>query len=158
MNPKLIVTNEIDELCHELLNRYKQAVIDSGHVATGNLAKTATVKARFAGSLFVVTFRLEDYWKYVENGRRPGAKQPPLEPIEKWIEVRHIVPTAKTANGKPPTTKQFAFAIAKSIAKDGIPPAKLLQQTLDDSKDLIQAIENELTKQLEQQIIKEIKL
>ena len=158
MNPELLITNEINDLCKELLNRYKKAVIDSGHVATGNLAKTATVKARFAGSLFVVTFSLEDYWKYVENGRRPGAKQPPLEPIEEWIKVKHIVPTVKSSNGKPPTTKQLAFVIARGIAKNGIPPAKLLQKTMDESSDLIQKIKDDLTKQFEQQIINEIKL
>lgn len=151
-------TKEINELCQELLDRYKKAVIDSDHSASGDLVRTATYKTRFAGSLFIVSFQLEYYWKYLENGRKPGLKQPPLEPIEKWIEVRHIKPKLKTPNQKPPTTKQLAFVIARGIGKNGIPATKLLQKTINSSDDLIDQIKAELIKQLEEEIYKEIKL
>lgn len=152
------ITKEINDICQQLLDRYKQAIKDSDHIASGELANTATFKTRFAGSLFIVSFQLQYYWKYLENGRKPGKKQPPIEPIEKWIEIRHIQPKIKTPDGKPPTTKQLAFAIAKSIGKNGIPPTKLLQNTLDNSDDLINQLKDELVKQMEEKLMEEIEL
>lgn len=142
------VTDNINNIVQDLLNRYKQAISDSGHVASGDLEKTARYRVMFNGKYLEITFILQDYWKYIENGTKPHF--PPLEAIEKWITVKHIIPT--TDNGRVPTTRQLAFLIARGISKNGTKPTKLLQQTIDGADDLIDLIIDDLAKQLQEEI------
>ena len=145
------VTNEIKTICAELLERYKKAVEDSGHVASGGLVNNATYQVMVNGSWLEVSFNLEEHWKYLENGTRPHF--PPINAIEQWISVKRIVP--RPYNGKVPTTRQLAFLIARGISKNGTKPTKLLQTTINNSDDLIAKLIDELAKQLQEEINKE---
>lgn len=145
------VTNEIKNICSELLERYKKSIEDSGHVASGGLVNTATYQVVVNGSWLEVSFNLEEHWKYLENGTRPHF--PPINAIERWISVKHIVP--RPYNGKVPTTRQLAFLIARGISKNGTKPTKLLQQTIDGADDLIAKLIDELAHQLQEEINKE---
>ena len=102
----------------------------------------------FNGKYLEITFILADYWKYLENGTKPHF--PPVDAIEKWITVKHIIPT--TDNGRVPTTRQLAFSIARGISKNGTKPTKLLQHTIDGADDLIELIIDDLAKQLQEEI------
>ena len=56
------------------------------------------------------------YAAVIEGGRRPGARMPPLGPIEAWARRKGIdIP---------------AFVIARAIARRGIPGAFILRDTL----------------------------
>lgn len=145
------VTNEINNIASDLLERYKKAISDSGHYASGELENTATYKVQFAGSMLEITFNLQDYWKYLENGTKPHF--PPLEAIEQWITVKHIIPT--TISGRVPTTRQLAYLIGRGISINGTKPTKLLQQTIDGADDLIELIIDDLAKQLQEEINQE---
>lgn len=145
------VNDNIRNICSDLLERYKQAIKDSGHDASGQLENTARYKVMFNGKYLEVYFNLQEYWKYLENGTKPHF--PPIEAIEKWITVKHIIPT--TNSGKVPSTRQLAYCIAREISVKGTKPTKLLQQTIDNADDLIELLLDELTKQLEQEIITE---
>ena len=146
------VTNEINNIVSELLERYKKAIQDSGHNASGQLAETATYKVNIAGSLLEVVFNLQEYWKYLENGTQPHF--PPISAIESWVTVKHIIPT--TNSGKVPSTKQLAYLIARGISEHGTKPTKLLQKTIDGSDDLINQLVDEIYRQLEQEINNDI--
>lgn len=145
------VTDNINNIVQNLLNRYKQKMKDENHIASGNLYNTAKYKCSFDGKWFEVSFILDSTWRYLENGTKPHF--PPLEAIEKWITVKHIIPT--TDNGRVPTTRQLAFLIARGISKNGTKPTKLLQQTVDGADDLINLIIDEIAKQLQEEINKE---
>lgn len=145
------ITQDINNICADLLERYKQSLKDNNHIASGNLYNTATYKTNINGSWFELTFVLDETWRYLENGTKPHF--PPLEAIERWITVKHIIPT--TNSGKIPSTKQLAFLIARGISKNGTKPTKLLQQTIDGADDLINLIVDEITKQLQEEINKE---
>lgn len=145
------ITQDINNICANLLERYKQSLKDNNHIASGNLYNTATYKTNINGSWFEVSFVLDETWRYLENGTKPHF--PPLEAIERWITVKHIIPT--TNSGKIPSTKQLAFLIARGISKNGTKPTKLLQQTIDGADDLINLIVDEITKQLQEEINKE---
>lgn len=145
------VTDNINNIVQDLLNRYKQSLKDNNHIASGNLYNTATYKTNINGSWFEVSFVLDSTWRYLENGTKPHF--PPIEAIERWITVKHIIPT--TNSGKVPTTRQLAFLIARGISKNGTKPTKLLQQTIDGADDLINLIVDDLTKQLQEEINKE---
>lgn len=149
------ITQDINNICADLLERYKQSLKDNNHIASGNLYNTAKYKCSFDGKWFEVSFILDSTWRYLENGTKPHF--PPLEAIERWITVKHIIPT--TNSGKIPYTKQLAFLIARGISKNGTKPTKLLQQTIDGADDLIakliDALENQLQKEIQEEINKE---
>ena len=79
---------------------------------------------------FEVTLNLEEHWKYIEKGRKAG-KYPPISAIEKWIEIKPVLPRPMS-NGKLPTTKQLAYLIARKIGLEGIAPRPILQDSIDD--------------------------
>lgn len=97
--------------------------------ATGRLAGSIGTGVDTTDKEMTGYLMLEDYWKYVEYGRRKGARQPPVSAIRKWIEDRRIKPW----NGQ--TRDSLAFAIAKSIKKNGIPPTGYLSQAVRDVAD-----------------------
>ena len=130
------ITQDINNICADLLERYKQSIKDSGHSASGDLANTARYITKWDGKYFELYFNLQDYWRYLENGTKPHF--PPNEAIERWITVKHIIPT--TNSGK---------------IKNGTKPTKLLQQTVDGADDLINLIVDEIAKQLQEEINKE---
>lgn len=146
------LSDNIYEICAEILGRYKKALNESGHYASGKLANTAKAVVKWDGKVFELFFNLQKYWKYLENGTRPHF--PPMSAIEEWIRVKRIIPT--TRSGKVPTTKQLAFLIARGISKNGTKPTQILQKTIDGSDTLIQKIVDELLNQTEKQIDEEI--
>ena len=100
----------------------------------GKLYKTLDYSISNEGITWVVTIHLEDYWKYIEDGRRPGAKMPPVEAIKKWIEYKKILPRPiQLKSGKTvlPSTQQLAFVIARSIGKNGIKARPIARETVD---------------------------
>ena len=141
------ITQNINDICTQLLERYKHSIQDSGHYASGELANSAKYITKWDGRYFEVIFNLQDYWRYLENGTKPHF--PPINKIEEWIKVKPVVPQAM--NGKVPTTKQLAYMISRSISIKGTKPTKLLQQTIDSADDLISALVNEITNQLEKE-------
>lgn len=145
------VTGEIQQICSELLERYKQAIKNNGHEASGKLESTASYKININGRYVEVIFNLEEYWKYLENGTQPHF--PPVDAIEKWITVKHIIPTTNT--GKVPTTRQLAYLIARGISEHGTKGTKLLQQTLEASDDLISQLADAIAKELENELNEE---
>ena len=144
-------TNELKQICTDLLERYKKTIENSGHDASGELVNSASYKVNFNGRYVEVIFTIQDYWKYLENGTKPHF--PPIEAIEQWITVKHIVPTA--INGRVPSTKQLAYLISREISISGTKPTKLLQQTIDDSGDLINLMVDEITRQITSELEEE---
>ena len=84
-----------------------------------------------------MTINLEDYYKYIELGRKAGAKFPPLSAIEKWINYRKIVPrpiTLKSGKTSIPTVKQLSFLIARSISEHGIKARPYMKETIEQAQ------------------------
>lgn len=147
------ITDEIRKIASDLLERYKTAITDAGKTASGQLERTASYKVNISGAYFEVYFNLEDYWRYVENGTRPHF--PPMDAIERWIQVKKIIP--RTNGGKQiPTTRQLAYLISREISVKGTKPTKILQKTIDGADDLIEQLIEAITKQLQEEINDEI--
>ena len=134
----------------EVLNRYGQRVIDlyrsnlsnSGHNATGKLASTASFNVEVSGEEINVTIHLEDYYRYIEEGRRPG-RFPPVDAILGWIQAKNIMP--REINGKLPTEQQLAYLIGRKIAEQGIEGTHDLANAQDTAKS---QFENEIKEAL----------
>lgn len=102
-----------------------------------------------------VTISLEDYWYYLEHGRKAG-KMPPIQPIIEWIENKPVPPKVQGL-----TVKQQAFAIAKSIKKNGTKPKPFFnsakQMTWKMFKDEIaEAVDMDIMAYIENQVLPEM--
>ena len=60
-------------------------------------------------------FQVAKNVNFVDDGRRPGARPPPLQPIREWLARR----------GKP---ERLAFVVARAIGKRGIRPRNVYKR------------------------------
>lgn len=147
------VTPEIEGLVKKIADLYRSNLV--GSIASGELLEFTT-DISFNNERFVVSFILPDHWKYVEYGRSPGRKQPPISAIEDWIRIKPIIPDGRT--GKIPDTRQLAFLIARSIGEKGIEAKKPLTKALysDEAESLITQIKQEILSQVRNYIAESI--
>lgn len=150
----------LNEFADYLINNYKTELASQGW-SGGKLYNSVKKVSVVVGDVSTVTLSLEDYWKYIENGRRAGAKMPPITAIKNWIERKNIIPRPMTLrNGKTvvPNTKSLAFLIARSISKKGIKPKPLLKKSLELSKNnFIDKIKEALTNDIIQNVFNDEK-
>lgn len=108
------------------------------------------------GNIYRLKFNLPKEWYWVEHGRMPSAKMPPVDAIVKWIQVQKLVPQSK--NGKVPSTKSMAFAIAKKIQKEGFyspghQGKHILSKTLfNDNRSLVKELCNAIASVLNKEV------
>jgi hypothetical protein len=139
------VLNDFGKL---LVEEYKDNLILNNVNASDNLYNSVKYMLDVGSKKFEVKLQLADYWKYVENGRKPG-KWPPISAIEKWIEIKPVLPRPM-ANGQLPTNKQLAFLIARKIGLEGIQPRPILDQSIKDVWDVMKEfLEEALAKDVE---------
>ena len=72
---------------------------------------------KLKGGTYKIYLILQDYWKYVEYGRKPGTF-PNVGKIQEWIKIKPVIPRPLT-NGIVPTEKQLSFLIGRSIKEKG---------------------------------------
>lgn len=123
--------------------------------ASGTLSNSIKGIVKQNGKYIVISIQLEDYWQYVENGRKAG-KYPPLSAIRKWISVKPILPRP-LKSGKLPTDNQLAYLIGRKISKVGTKAKPFLKPTITDF-DLINKVYNEVLTLINKQITEEIEL
>ena len=119
----------LGEFAQELRNRYQDNLIRDGKIATGNLLNSVEYKVQYDDRAIWVELHLEEYYKWVENGRGPG-KFPPPDKILEWIRIKPIIPDDR--GGRLPTEQQLAFLIGRKIAEQGIEPGNQLHNAMDD--------------------------
>ena len=133
----------LNSFAQTIVNRYKDKISE---YSSGKLYKTIDYSITSQNDSYLVTINLEEYWKFIEKGRRPGAKMPPVSAIENWIKVRKILPrpvTLKSGKQRVPTVQQLAYVIARSISRKGIAPrpfmSESINQTIEDFKSKLTA-------------------
>lgn len=121
----------------EVLDRYgqyfieavKRKMLQNGSNATGNLVNSFAYRTFIEDGHYGVEVEMEDYWKYVDEGRRPG-KMPPVEKIKQWVLVKPVKPYPYTYT---PSVKSLAFLIQRSIRekKGYAPPRAILEDWIN---------------------------
>jgi hypothetical protein len=81
-----------------------------------------------------------DYFKYVNKGRKKGRGLVPIKAILKWISIRGI--KGRNKKGRFIKNISFAFAIQKNIFKYGIRPANIYDNTLDTLEETFNNLPN----------------
>lgn len=137
----------LNQYATEAIELYRRKLSDGNKNASGALYNNITYEIIEDTNRIDVVLTLEDYWKYVEDGRKPG-KFPPLNKIEEWIEIKPIEPYP-LSNGKLPTPKLLAFLIGRKIATEGIEPTHYLVESIEELNNkyedlLSKAIEEDL--------------
>jgi hypothetical protein len=104
-------------------------------VASGTLARSVQVdvgkRKSSHGNYETYYFQvlMEQYYQWVQSGRRPGNKYVPIGSLMKWIKDRGL--KGRNKKGKFITDKSFAFAISRNINKFGIRPSNFLDVSLE---------------------------
>lgn len=125
----------LNDFGQKIVDNYK-AELEACNYQDGQLYRTLSYSVSTGTGGWVISISLENYWKYIESGRRPG-KMPPLDVIEKWINVKQILPrpiTLKSGKSVVPTIPQLSFLIARKIGRDGIPARPFFKKSFEDAK------------------------
>ena len=125
----------LTEFGQKIVDNYR-AELEACNYQDGQLYRTLSYSVKTGNSSWLISISLEEYWRYIEYGRRPG-KMPPLDVIEKWINVRRIIPhsmTLKSGKTVIPSVKQLSFLIARSIGQRGIQPRPFFKQSFEEAK------------------------
>lgn len=120
------------EYADDFVYKYKENLSKSDRRATGSLITSVHSRIDVDGNEFAIDLNLEDYWKYVEEGRGPG-KFPPIGKILEWVRVKPILPYPDK-NGRLPTENQLAFLIGRKIANEGFEGSHDLEATFDETE------------------------
>jgi hypothetical protein len=119
-----------DGLGKDLVKTLVKNLLSANKKATGNLIRSIDYKVVEKANGFIVELLAADYLTNVDEGRRPGAKQPPLSALDKWVVARKIAP--RDSKGKFLPRQQVKFLIARSIAKNGIKPTNVINKTINE--------------------------
>ena len=122
--------------------------------ATGNL-QNVDFDVEINNGTYTISLILQDYWKFVENGRLPGSF-PNIGKLQEWIQIKQILPRPM-ANGKLPTEKQLVYIIGNSIKENGIPAKPALANTLRKNENQLNKIKEAVGKSLDKEIKKMLK-
>lgn len=149
----------LNQLAQQLLEAYKKQLEEQGTNASHTLANTATYEIAVVGSNtttkhFQVLFNLQDYYIFVENGRKSG-KFPPIDKIAEWIQVKPIIPHADS-KGRIPSVKQLAFLISRKIANEGTQPQHVLAHALENANQIVDAMVNRISELIQKDIDREL--
>lgn len=157
MDKNSLDLNTIKEITNLFAAALKDKLEENGSNATHQLSNSIKDIVKFDGKYLTVSIQLEDYYKYVENGRRSG-KFPPIDEIKKWISVKPVIPRGKS--GKIPTENQLAFLIGRKISKKGTRPQPFVAPTTRDFglvDKIVAALNKAFTEEINKAVSEELK-
>lgn len=105
---------------------------------TGRLAGSISSSIQGDGLQLVGTVGPSvQYGRFVEFGRRAGARMPPVNALIPWVQRHFHAPRERVTAT---TLRSEAYALARSIARRGIPPQPYLQPAYEHNRDRIDAL------------------
>ena len=131
----MTIKDKIQEWCDSSIAKLIVQYDQSGRRASGNWEKELESKVEQTQTGYKVQILGAYYSYWMENGRNPSAKFPPIDAILKWIEEKPIL--APEIN-----KKSLAFLIARKISKEGYKSRPLASAIFTDQwiEELMQSI------------------
>ena len=153
----MIDIEKIKIIADQIVEIYRAQLDEKNINASGKLRDTVETVVEIRGNKIVISLNLQDYWKFVEEGRPPGGYPPP-NLIENWVKIKPVIPDARS--GKIPSDRQLVYLISRKIATKGYEGRFPLKTTLEDPKmnNIIQDIKNEIVTQINQYLLGEQKI
>lgn len=137
--------NYLLEYAIQFEDKFKEKIIEHGLHATDNLYNSFSIDIEANDTNYQVIVDVAPYLKFIESGRKPNSKFPPLNAIRGWIQAKGIVP--RQYKGVTPTNNQLAYLIGRSIAEKGVKPKPILSQTKQElQEDFMIGIRDAITK------------
>lgn len=141
----------------EVLERYAEVFIQEARnklranesLATQDLYNNIRPLIQIGDDEVSVSLYLEDYYIYLEKGRKAG-KMPPFPKIRDWVKVKKIASGDNIDN--------VAWAITKSIGKNGTKPHPFLKPTKEEvnpqfENELMYAVQEDIAAYIENVLV-----
>lgn len=113
-----ITFSNVQQILEEFAVEYeallRQRLEQDGRKASSKLINSLRTGIKIGVDEYKVVLQSEDYLKYVDKGRKPASKFPPIAPIKEWIQAKGIgadLPTERK--------NSLAYLIARAIANNG---------------------------------------
>jgi len=110
LDPEVIKAEQ--EWAQLVVSNAKSILLKNKKIATGTLYNSIKYNVSTQGK---ITFTFAEEGKYVQSGRRKGARYPPPGPILKWIKVKGIKGRDRKT-GRFIKDKSLTFLIQRSIS------------------------------------------
>src|SRR3972149_134875 len=145
----------------EVMERYSKIIMDAlkanleknDSIASSSFWQSIQMPVSIYARGYIAELKMEDYWKYGEEGRKAGGKFPPIDKIVKWTSQKGLdigrlserrakkirglktrrIKKAYKAISLLSLRKQLAFLIARKIAKKGIEPTHFFSEVVNDT-------------------------
>jgi len=137
------VTEALNESATLVVSELGKNLDESNTHASGSLSKSIKYKMFTRGNKIGYDITMNDYYEYVDEGRKPG-KRPPIEPIVKWLTYPNVKAKLKGGNDsdfKDP--KGLAYVIARKIHEKGTEGNDFFTDVVDDSQ-FIRRLNNDI--------------
>ena len=104
----------------DIVELMKQKLQQDRKVATGELINTMDSYVEEEDGKAFLYVDVASYGRYVDEGRKPNSKWPPVKAIRDWVKIKGIRPRNNQ------TEEQTIFLIRRAIGIRGIPAAPFL--------------------------------
>jgi len=122
----------------------RSILIRNKKVATRTLVDSISYKVNSKNQ---IKFTYAPEGKYVQSGRRRGARFPPPAPISRWIREKGI--QGRDKKGRFISNKSLTFLISRGISENGIKPLPFINIAIKETKkQLAVAVKKAATKSL----------
>lgn len=118
-----MLKDALEELGKEYIKELALQLLKLDKKSSGELIRSLDSRVVETVNGLMLEIIAADYLKYVDKGRKPGGKMPPLYILMKWVRQKPI-PLKKGQ-----TKQGVAFTIGKSISKNGIKPTNVINKT-----------------------------
>ena len=108
---------------------------DGDKKASGQLYNSIQGNVEMGEDGPVAVLSYVDYFKYVNEGRRPNVKRVPIKALLDWIKIRGVRFRSERGRFARGSNLQMAFAIQQNIFKYGVKPANIYDKGLDGIED-----------------------
>ena len=117
--PSITLKEAIERFGSEIVEIATGLIKNEPKVNTGRLRDSLSRKVlnTAMGTRYTLQIFAEDYFVYVDKGRKPNSTPPPIAPIKEWCKQKGI-------------DEGIAYAIAKSIGKNGIPATNISERMM----------------------------
>jgi hypothetical protein len=127
LDPKVIEAEK--KWAQLVVTNAKSILLKNKKIATGALYNSVRYTVDSKGK---IQFMFAEEGKYVQSGRRRGARFPPPAPILKWIKAKGI--KGRDTRGRFITDKSLTFLISRGISRDGIKPLPFMSMAIKEAK------------------------
>ncbi|MCD7937493.1 MAG: hypothetical protein LUG98_11580 [Tannerellaceae bacterium] len=118
----------LESFAGKAMELYRQKISQAG--IDSNFLEGLTKEIEVESGNYMVSLHLEEYWKHIEEGRKPG-KFLPREALDNWVKANIKLPRPDK-KGRLPTVKQLAYLVNRKIARQGIPARPFLSNTVEE--------------------------